>query len=174
LVDNLRVYGADKGVDADTAPCLSAIIESVGRLAAARGFDILENPWVGAGGGLAGGLHAFAGARVVPGASFVMRLAEFDKTLVAADHVFTTGGVLNTNTFRGKLPYAVAQAAAEHGIPSTLLTEVATTSPLPALPGNSRYAALGNADGDGVTVLRSLALAAARALSDALEPRSSP
>ena len=63
----------------------------------------------GAAGGLSGGLFAFRGAKLMPGAAYVLDLIGFDRRARAASLVITGEGRLDEQTPAGK---AVAEAAA--------------------------------------------------------------
>jgi glycerate kinase len=65
----------------------------------------------GAAGGLGAGLMHFCGARLVPGATTLMRLSGFSSSLRRSDIVFTGEGYFDSQSLQGKLPYAVAQKA---------------------------------------------------------------
>jgi glycerate 2-kinase len=161
LADNARVYGADKGLSPHAAGPIEQVLSRIERLAAARGRPILNGPWVGAGGGLAGGLYAFAGARVAPGARALMRLAGFDRLVRTVDLVFTAGGRVDQETFVGKLPYVVTHAAAEIGVPAVLLRSASALEP-PTLAASIHHEEVGHGDADDERALESLREAAER------------
>jgi glycerate kinase len=110
------VYGPQKGAD---PRCVAAL---EGRLAAwadavaeTTGSDERELPGAGAAGGLAFGLVALAGARLVPGAALLLELTGFDDVLASADLVVVGEGSLDDQSLRGKGPVGVARAAAARG-----------------------------------------------------------
>ena len=71
----------------------------------------------GAGGGLAGGLWAFAGATLRPGAALVLDAVGFDALAHDAFAVVTGEGRLDEQTIGGKLLFEVATRARQSGVP---------------------------------------------------------
>jgi glycerate 2-kinase len=63
----------------------------------------------GAAGGLSGGLWAVFGARLVPGATFVLGVVGFDSRLEGADAVITGEGRFDVQSFEGKLVGQIAR-----------------------------------------------------------------
>jgi glycerate 2-kinase len=162
LRQNLHRYGAQKGVRADTAARLQRVVERLGALAAERGIDVLKEPWLGAGGGLAGGLHTFAGARVEPGAESMLRRARLADLIKGADLLLTGEGCLDPTSADGKLPVAVARFAAEKGVPAVIIA--GNIAGLPPLPVGVRCVPLDGADHP----LKAIARAAERAVLEAV------
>jgi glycerate kinase len=121
LRDNATVYGKQKGVRPETAGLLAKTIARLGGMAEQRGHEILETPWRGAGGGLAGGLVAFAGARAVGGAKYIAHLAGFPDHLRGADLLLTGEGRLDATTKQGKLPLIIAGMAVDHGVAAAVI-----------------------------------------------------
>lgn len=74
-------------------------------------------PMGGCAGGLSGGLMGAFGARLVPGAEFVLEAVGFGARLAAARAVITGEGRLDDQSVRGKLVGTVAAACAEVGRP---------------------------------------------------------
>ena len=83
----------------------------------ATGRDPSTEPMAGAGGGLAGGLWAFAGARLRPGAALVLDTVGFDALAHDAFAVVTGEGRLDRQTLGGKLVFEVATRARQGGVP---------------------------------------------------------
>lgn len=160
LRENLRLYGAQKGVRLESAARFQAIVERVGSLASSVGADVLSTPWLGAGGGLAGGLRALAGADVVSGATYLMRLARLPARLKRADLVLTGEGRLDATSAEGKLPLAIARLAARYGVPTVVVA--GTAAGVPPLPALTRYVTLE----PEVDVLAAIADAARRIVLD--------
>ena len=110
------VYGPQKGAD---APCVAALEERLTRwadeVAAATGEDIRDQPGAGAAGGLAFGLLALAGARLVPGVELLLELSGFDEVAASAQLVIVGEGSLDRQSLRGKGPVGVARAASARG-----------------------------------------------------------
>ena len=74
-------------------------------------------PMTGAAGGLAGGLWAALGARLVPGAAFVLDALGFDARAHAARAVVTGEGRLDRQSLAGKAVGEVAVRCRQRGIP---------------------------------------------------------
>jgi glycerate kinase len=81
------------------------------------GRDPSDEPMAGAGGGLAGGLWAFAGATLRPGAALVLDTVGFDALAHDAFAVVTGEGRLDEQTIGGKLLFEVATRARQGGVP---------------------------------------------------------
>ena len=81
------------------------------------GRDPAAAPMAGAGGGLAGGLWAFAGAELRPGAALVLEALDFDARMSAAFAVVTGEGRLDEQTLAGKTVFEVATRARQGGVP---------------------------------------------------------
>jgi glycerate kinase len=71
----------------------------------------------GAAGGLAGGLWAQSGARLVPGAAFVLDALGFDARMRAARAVVVGEGRLDETTLQGKAAGEIATRARQAGVP---------------------------------------------------------
>ena len=90
------------------------------------GIDIENLAGAGAAGGLAGGLVAFAGARLCSGIEAVLAAIEFHSRIESADLCLTGEGRLDTQSLSGKACSGVAKAAAVHGVPTVALVGDAT------------------------------------------------
>ena len=71
----------------------------------------------GAAGGLAGGLWAFAGATLRPGAALVLDVADFDARARDSFAVVTGEGRLDEQTLAGKAVFEVATRCRQGGVP---------------------------------------------------------
>jgi glycerate kinase len=71
----------------------------------------------GAAGGLSGGLWAAFGARLEPGAAFVLEAIGFDARMRAAHAVIVGEGRLDDQTLRGKIVGEIATRARQSGVP---------------------------------------------------------
>jgi len=101
-----EVFGPQKGA---TAPQLVAELRiRLERLAGIAPRDPRGVPMTGCAGGLSGGLWAWCGAKLVPGAELVLDAVGFDAHARAADVVVTGEGALDSQTLAGKLVAAVA------------------------------------------------------------------
>lgn len=110
------VYAPQKGADPRCVAALenrmTAWAEAV---AAATNHDLRHLPGAGAAGGLAFGLVAVAGARLVSGAELLLELTGFDDVAASADLVIVGEGSLDHQSLRGKGPVGVARAASRRG-----------------------------------------------------------
>jgi len=113
-----RVYGPQKGADADQVERLDAgLARLAGLIQRDLGLAVDAIPGAGAAGGLGAGLLAFCGASLRPGAEVVLELIGLDRHLAGADLVLTAEGRIDGQTRFGKAPGAVAAHAAAKGIP---------------------------------------------------------
>jgi glycerate kinase len=71
----------------------------------------------GAGGGLAGALWSQLGARLVPGASFVLEALDFDARMRSARAVVVGEGRLDRETMQGRVTGEIATRARQSGVP---------------------------------------------------------
>ncbi len=111
--DAPRVFGPQKGADPDTVARLEQRLEE---LAAAAPRDPRGAPMTGAAGGLSGGLWAHGGARLVPGAAYVLDAVGFDARMRAARFVVTGEGKLDHQTLAGKVVGEVATRCRGAGV----------------------------------------------------------
>lgn len=112
------VYGPQKGADPSTVRVLEARLAAwADTLAAETGRDLATAPGAGAGGGLAYGLAAGLGARIVPGAATLLELTGTLERVRHADLVVVGEGSLDHQSLFGKGPVALATVAAEAAIP---------------------------------------------------------
>lgn len=116
FIDAARVFGPQKGADAETVELLSA------RLAEqARSFP--KDPGVvsrtGAAGGFSGGLWAHFDAELVSGADRILDVVGFEEKLDTADAVVVGEGRLDSQTGQGKIIEAILRRVrvAKHEIP---------------------------------------------------------
>lgn len=109
-----EVFGPQKGAD-------PAAVERLTRLLVARAGALARDPrgraMTGAAGGLAGGVWAEFGARLVPGAAYVLGLLGFERRLEDADAVVTGEGRLDAQSLEGKLVGEVARRCRDAGKP---------------------------------------------------------
>jgi glycerate 2-kinase len=106
-------YGPQKGAGAATVGRLAARLEA---LAPELPRNPRGVPMTGAAGGLAGGLWAGAGARLVAGASFICDLVGFDRRAARADRVITGEGRLDASSAEGKVVGEVAARCRRLGL----------------------------------------------------------
>jgi glycerate kinase len=108
-------FAPQKGADQAAVRRLQARLRRVaGRLPR----DPRGRPMTGAAGGLAGGLWAAFGARLEPGAPFVLDALDFDTRLRRARGVVVGEGSLDRSTLEGKAAFEIATRARQAGVPA--------------------------------------------------------
>jgi glycerate 2-kinase len=110
-----RVFGPQKGADAQSTPLLEAFLERLVKLSS--GGESAVRPGAGAAGGLGFGLLHFAAAELVPGFELLASLTGLRDRIVAADLIVTGEGSLDAQSLGGKGPVALARMARAHGKP---------------------------------------------------------
>jgi glycerate kinase len=108
-----RLYGPQKGADPTTVARLERRLDEVAQKAPR---DPRGVPHTGSAGGLSGGLWAFRGARLFPGAAYVLEALGFDERLREATFVVTGEGRLDTQTLQGKVVAEVARRCRIAGV----------------------------------------------------------
>ena len=111
--DAARAYGPQKGADPATVRRLERRLDSLARRAPR---DPRGVPMTGAAGGLAGALWAHLGARLVPGAGYVLDAVGFDRRMLASRFVITGEGRLDEQSLRGKVVGEVATRCRQRGV----------------------------------------------------------
>jgi len=106
FVQAASVYGPQKGADEAGVAALAARLQA---LAEAAPRDPRDVPMTGAAGGLAGGLWAWLGAELRPGAALALDALDADAQISAAAVVLTGEGAIDAQTLTGK---AVGELAA--------------------------------------------------------------
>ena len=109
-----EVFAPQKGADPEAVARLTELL--VARAGALR-RDPRGRPMTGAAGGLSGGLWAAFGARLVPGAAYVLGLLGFDRRLEEADAAVTGEGRLDSQSLEGKLVGEVARRCRAASVP---------------------------------------------------------
>ncbi|GMV35903.1 MAG: glycerate kinase [Fimbriimonadales bacterium] len=109
------VYGPQKGVR--TQVQRAALEAGLSRLASLTTFPP-DTPKAGAAGGLAFGLAAFAGAKLVAGSRLVLDRLRFDERLAECDVLVTGEGKLDGQTLQGKIVGEVLGRANRAGVRS--------------------------------------------------------
>jgi glycerate kinase len=108
-----RLYGPQKGADPTTVARLECRLDEVADTAPR---DPRGVPHTGSAGGLSGGLWAFRGAHLFPGAAYVLDTLGFDDRLSEATFVVTGEGRLDTQTLQGKVIAEVALRCRTAGV----------------------------------------------------------
>jgi glycerate kinase len=106
------VYGPQKGLLPADLPGLERQTARVAALVCShfgRPLDLASHPGAGAAGGIAFGLMAAAGARLIPGFELVASWLDIEGRLSGADLVVTGEGRFDDTSLRGKGPGAVAR-----------------------------------------------------------------
>jgi glycerate kinase len=107
-------FGPQKGADAKAIKQLERRLEEQ---AERLPKDPRGVPMTGAAGGLAGGLWAAHGARLEPGAAFILKALDFDRRMRAARAVIVGEGRLDATTLEGKIAGEIATRARQAGVP---------------------------------------------------------
>ena len=118
------VFGPQKGADAAAVRRLTRRLES---FALPRGV-----PMTGAAGGLAGGLWAKLGARLVAGAPFVLDAIDFDRRMLASAAVIVGEGRLDVTSLQGKVVSEIATRARQSGVPAYAIVGSCALEPFDA------------------------------------------
>ena len=108
-------FAPQKGAD---AAAVARLAERLDALAATWERDPRGVPLTGAAGGLSGGLHAVFGARLEPGAPFVLDTLGFDARMRAARAIVTGEGRIDRTTLEGKAAGEAAVRARQAGVPA--------------------------------------------------------
>ena len=111
--DAPRVFGPQKGADEATVHRLE---ERLDAFAVAAPKDPRGVPMSGAAGGLAGGLWAHFGAKLVPGAPYVLDALGFEAAMRASIFVVTGEGRLDRQSLQGKVAGEVATRCRQSGV----------------------------------------------------------
>ena len=111
--DAPRVFAPQKGASPEQ---VAELEERLRLLAEAAPKDPRGVAMTGAAGGLSGGLWAHLGAKLVPGAPYVLDRLGFDDALRTAAFVVTGEGRLDRQTMAGKIVGEVATRARQSGV----------------------------------------------------------
>lgn len=117
FVEAAKVFGPQKGATPAQVKLLTRRLERLVQVYSDQyGVDVAERAGTGAAGGLAGGLVA-VGARIESGFDVLAEAARLDEMLVGADLVITGEGLLDPESFNGKVVGGVASWAAAESVP---------------------------------------------------------
>jgi len=111
--DAPRIYGPQKGADAAMVERLEGRLDE---LAAGMPRDPRGEPMTGAAGGLSGGLWGAFGAKLFPGAPYVLDTIGFDALMRGSAFVVTGEGSLDEQTLQGKIVGEVATRCRQGGV----------------------------------------------------------
>ena len=129
-------FGKQKGLNPAQFQKVDDAIENFYRDVAP---EILKLEGAGAGGGIAAGLCAFAGATIVSGIQTCLDLIGFDQKVANADLVIVGEGRLDTQSLAGKAPIGVAKRT-PNGVPVIAICG-SLSEDLPPLPFENVIAA---------------------------------
>ena len=129
-------FGKQKGLDPTMFEAVDQAIQDFYEKVSPA---ILELKGAGAGGGIAGGLCAFAQARIVSGIDTCLDLIDFDKKVSATDLVIVGEGRLDRQSLAGKAPIGVAKRTPV-GVPVIAICG-SLAEDLPSLPFENIQAA---------------------------------
>lgn len=129
-------FGKQKGLNPAQFHEVDSAIENFYRKVAP---EILKLEGAGAGGGIAAGLCAFAGATIVSGIQTCLDLIGFDQKVADADLVIVGEGRLDTQSLAGKAPIGVAKRT-PNGVPVIAICG-SLSEDLPPLPFENIVAA---------------------------------
>lgn len=133
----LAVYGPQKGLRPGDAAGLEAEGARIASLLCrqfGRPDDLARTPGAGAAGGIAFGLMAAAGAKLLPGFDLVASWLDLDRRLAEADMVLTGEGRFDDSSLSGKGPGTLVGRALALGKPVHVFAgEVALSREVPGL-----------------------------------------
>ncbi len=113
-----HVFAPQKGATPDTVAQLEDGSRHVATLWATLGRgEAADLPGAGAAGGTGAGAYFFLGAKVMPGAEWMLDQAHVDRHLQGADLVLTGEGSLDSQSLGGKLIGALVARAKAAGVP---------------------------------------------------------
>ena len=129
-------FGKQKGLEPAKFQDVDIAIENFYRKVAP---EMLKLDGAGAGGGIAAGLCAFAGAEIVSGIQTCLDIINFDKNVADADLVIVGEGRLDSQSLSGKAPIGVAKRT-PNGVPVIAICG-SLAEDLPPLPFENVIAA---------------------------------
>lgn len=129
-------FGKQKGLDLSKFQKVDAAIKNFYSKVAP---EILKLDGAGAGGGIAAGLCAFAGAEIVSGIQTCLDLINFDQKVTDADLVIVGEGRFDSQSLAGKAPIGVAKRTPS-GVPVLAICG-SLSEDLPPLPFENIIAA---------------------------------
>lgn len=118
-----EVFGLQKGADPQAVRRLTRRLH---RQARAFPRDPRGLPMTGCAGGLSGGLWAAFGARLVPGAAYVLDAVEFDSRARGSRAVITGEGRLDHQSLAGKAVGEIATRCRQSGVPCHAIVGIST------------------------------------------------
>ncbi len=122
-----KVFGPQKGADPAMVERLTGRLHEIAERAPR---DPRGVPMTGGAGGLSGGLWAFRGATLQPGAAFVLDTVGFDDRLRRASFVVTGEGAMDEQTLTGKAVAEVATRCRQGGVACHVVVGVNRLDPV--------------------------------------------
>ena len=108
-------YARQKGADTSGINTLDKGLRNFAKVVyKLKGINLQELPGGGAAGGVPAGLYAFLNAELMPGASTLISLSNFEEALENADVIITGEGRLDFQSKRGKLVSVLTDLAHKH------------------------------------------------------------
>lgn len=120
LTGAAEVFGPQKGATPEMVRALDEGLRHFAQAVESEGYadgGLARQPGAGAAGGLAFGLAAVLGARLLPGIDVIMDLLDLRARVRAADLVVSGEGQLDGQTAGGKVIAGLARLAREAGVP---------------------------------------------------------
>lgn len=123
-------FAEQKGASPEVAAGLARGVERLAALVQPpEGAALANRAGAGAAGGLGFGLMAFAGARLIPGAAWMLERRRFDALLPGAVAVLVGEGRFDATSLDGKLTGEVLARAAAAGVRGVLVAPAVTATP---------------------------------------------
>jgi glycerate 2-kinase len=117
-----KVYGPQKGADAQAVAILDACMERLAEVIQREmGVDVARLPGAGAAGGMGAAFHALLGAELRWRYDVIFRYIDVDAHVRASDLVLTGEGTIDARTPLGKLPCEIGRRGTRHGVPVVAL-----------------------------------------------------
>lgn len=124
-----KIFGPQKGATADEVEILEQALENYGNVI--EDFfkkTFKTSPGAGAAGGLGAGLLAFTSAKIEAGIALILKLAQGEAIIAAADLVISGEGSFDTQTSDGKVIYGLDQLCQKLNKPLLILAGKVTYS----------------------------------------------
>lgn len=132
FLDAAEVFAPQKGATAAQVSLLRRRLERLADVYLGEyGIDVRDLPGSGAAGGLGGALAA-VGAQLVPGFRVVAEALNLDERAAACDLVVTGEGLLDCESFEGKVVGGVVELASAAGVPVLVVAGDVDAEELPA------------------------------------------
>ncbi|MGN7409262.1 glycerate kinase [Sporosarcina sp. SAFN-010] len=121
------VFGPQKGASNVDVELLDRSLSNFADIIEQQtGVSLHQTPGAGAAGGAGGVFQVFFPSNFQSGINIVLETLHFDEHLKTADLVITGEGRSDSQTFSGKTPYGIAQAARQKNVPVILVSGTIT------------------------------------------------